>query len=228
MKESLNYPLTPDELNDLGMFLDETNAEMSLEAVDGFFVALICSPEAKYPSDYFPSILGNYESYKDQDISKYFIYLTRHWNSISLCLGQKLDYPTLLMFEGESSVDIEDYCYDWALGFIEGMRLNNNSWSKIITNHEINECLLPILLLGKTKMLFSSDQEETFGIEEFKETLIKLPSAIAFIYNYFRQINNKSIGPSDKSLVKTSNKIGRNDPCPCGSHRKYKQCCGKN
>lgn len=23
-------------------------------------------------------------------------------------------------------------------------------------------------------------------------------------------------------------KIGRNDPCPCGSGRKYKQCCGKN
>ncbi|MDE5777170.1 MAG: SEC-C domain-containing protein, partial [Lachnospiraceae bacterium] len=23
-------------------------------------------------------------------------------------------------------------------------------------------------------------------------------------------------------------KIGRNDPCPCGSGRKYKQCCGRN
>lgn len=23
------------------------------------------------------------------------------------------------------------------------------------------------------------------------------------------------------------NKVGRNDPCPCGSGRKYKQCCGK-
>ena len=22
-------------------------------------------------------------------------------------------------------------------------------------------------------------------------------------------------------------KIGRNDPCPCGSGKKYKQCCGK-
>lgn len=24
-----------------------------------------------------------------------------------------------------------------------------------------------------------------------------------------------------------SNKIGRNDPCPCGSNLKYKKCCGK-
>ena len=26
---------------------------------------------------------------------------------------------------------------------------------------------------------------------------------------------------------KAANKIGRNDPCPCGSGKKYKQCCGK-
>ena len=30
-----------------------------------------------------------------------------------------------------------------------------------------------------------------------------------------------------KSAPKKSEKIGRNDPCPCGSGKKYKQCCGK-
>ena len=30
-----------------------------------------------------------------------------------------------------------------------------------------------------------------------------------------------------KSVPKRVNKIGRNDPCPCGSGKKYKQCCGK-
>jgi preprotein translocase subunit SecA len=28
--------------------------------------------------------------------------------------------------------------------------------------------------------------------------------------------------------VRSSPKVGRNDPCPCGSGKKYKQCCGKN
>ena len=28
--------------------------------------------------------------------------------------------------------------------------------------------------------------------------------------------------------VKKDKKIGRNDPCPCGSGKKYKHCCGKN
>jgi preprotein translocase subunit SecA len=31
---------------------------------------------------------------------------------------------------------------------------------------------------------------------------------------------------STKTVVK-GEKIGRNDPCPCGSGKKYKKCCGK-
>jgi hypothetical protein len=31
-----------------------------------------------------------------------------------------------------------------------------------------------------------------------------------------------------KSKIAISNKVGRNDPCPCGSGKKYKKCCGNN
>jgi preprotein translocase subunit SecA len=31
-----------------------------------------------------------------------------------------------------------------------------------------------------------------------------------------------------KTIVKKEKKIGRNDPCPCGSGKKYKKCCGAN
>ena len=42
-----------------------------------------------------------------------------------------------------------------------------------------------------------------------------------------RQMN---VAPKDgavKKPVKAGKKIGRNDPCPCGSGKKYKNCCGK-
>ncbi len=32
---------------------------------------------------------------------------------------------------------------------------------------------------------------------------------------------------SSTTFVRTEAKVGRNDPCPCGSGKKYKQCCGK-
>ena len=31
----------------------------------------------------------------------------------------------------------------------------------------------------------------------------------------------------EKPIVREEPKIGRNDPCPCGSGKKYKKCCGK-
>ena len=40
---------------------------------------------------------------------------------------------------------------------------------------------------------------------------------------------NMSAGATDEGAVeqRISDKIGRNDPCPCGSEKKYKKCCGK-
>ena len=34
-------------------------------------------------------------------------------------------------------------------------------------------------------------------------------------------------GGLNKTVVNTEPKVGRNDPCPCGSGKKYKNCCGK-
>ena len=39
---------------------------------------------------------------------------------------------------------------------------------------------------------------------------------------------NKESIDSNVPYVKEEPKIGRNDPCPCGSGKKYKNCCGKN
>lgn len=35
-------------------------------------------------------------------------------------------------------------------------------------------------------------------------------------------------GPKKPVVKKASEKVGRNDPCPCGSGKKYKKCCGKD
>ncbi len=43
------------------------------------------------------------------------------------------------------------------------------------------------------------------------------------------KVTGQSHGEGEKKTVtvKKSAKVGRNDPCPCGSGKKYKQCCGK-
>ena len=35
-------------------------------------------------------------------------------------------------------------------------------------------------------------------------------------------------GPKQPIEKKSTEKVGRNDPCPCGSGKKYKKCCGRS
>jgi uncharacterized protein len=50
-------PLSDDELDQLGKFLDGIGAPaMNLERVDGYFAALICGPGVVLPSEYLSAV----------------------------------------------------------------------------------------------------------------------------------------------------------------------------
>ena len=78
------------------------------------------------------------------------------------------------------------------------------------------------------------------GYELFQDLLIKIDqqTTLYLIKSEIRQnierkqvVKNTQTNSSEekttKQQPKTVNKIGRNEPCPCGSGKKYKQCCGK-
>ena len=77
------------------------------------------------------------------------------------------------------------------------------------------------------------------GFELFEDLLTRIDNQIAtFLLNAeIRQnvtrkqtLDGKANDgkEKEKATPKRVNKIGRNDPCPCGSGKKYKNCCGKN
>ncbi|WP_372365228.1 YchJ family protein [Candidatus Uabimicrobium sp. HlEnr_7] len=43
----------------------------------------------------------------------------------------------------------------------------------------------------------------------------------------FKQIEGEWFFDEGKVMAMKVNKVGRNDPCSCGSGKKYKKCCGK-
>ena len=73
-------------------------------------------------------------------------------------------------------------------------------------------------------------------LQAVNEDIIKLLFHVRMESNIERKQVAKPVsasgGSSDGSLeakpvVRSSPKIGRNDPCPCGSGLKYKKCCGR-
>ena len=61
---------------------------------------------------------------------------------------------------------------------------------------------------------------------EFLNNKIYSSATILFCSNAFSQIFDYISEPKPQAPVVTE-KVGRNDPCPCGSGKKFKNCCGK-
>jgi preprotein translocase subunit SecA len=59
--------------------------------------------------------------------------------------------------------------------------------------------------------------------KEIAEVSNKLMRGSKSVYDRMKQVSNTGTA----STVKHQAKVGRNDPCPCGSGKKYKKCCGK-
>jgi len=61
-----------------------------------------------------------------------------------------------------------------------------------------------------------------------KEVGVFADSAKNFIHSQYTPMkkNKEKVSPTPKALS-TTKKVGRNDPCPCGSGKKFKKCCGK-
>lgn len=104
---------------------------------------------------------------------------------------------------------------EFIMGFVDGINdslKNSLDLEKVTENEEIKldldlEKLYYNMLDAKAEYLYTLPQwDGIFSVEKRKE-----------IQKQYRE----------SVIVRNENKIGRNDPCPCGSGKKYKKCCGK-
>jgi predicted transcriptional regulator len=66
---------------------------------------------------------------------------------------------------------------------------------------------------------------------DFMKLVIKHPSRLEELLNMSHSERQKEIEASrltDETPTAITEKTGRNEPCPCGSGKKYKRCCGRN
>lgn len=91
--------------------------------------------------------------------------------------------------------------------------------------------------LVKPNPIETMEEDTEVSLEFDKEKLYKnmIDAKADWLYELpqwdkiFDAETKKALYREGKNLhtVRNTVKVGRNDPCPCGSGRKYKQCCGK-
>lgn len=206
----------------------------NLEQLDGLFAALICGPEVVSPSEYLPEVWGLEPPFENEEAFRdLFSLLMGHWNTIADELLKGLSDPEHLYLP----VLIEDdqgrpRGNDWAAGFQKGVEMRRESWATLLEDPHGVGLMVPVWTLLHENDADPATRSPPIDPAQRDYLLRRLAENLAGIYRYFAPM--RVAGARDNPVqfhhaglpVRRGQKVGRNDPCPCGSGRKYKRCCG--
>ena len=201
---------------------------MNLEELDGFFAALIAGPETVMPSEYNPEVFGGEmsdtcEFSSLEEANEILGLMMRHWNTIAGTLLNGEVYVPLLL-EGEDGVA---HGNDWARGFMRGMRMRHDGWAELVNDEEHGGWLIPMMMLYHEHDEDPKMRPKPITPEKREDIIVHMAAGLVGAYRYFRERRKYHEGTAaEPEARRTASKIGRNDPCPCGSGKKYKKCCG--
>ena len=226
----LNEPLTEAEIERLDNFLKTRTAgkAMNMEEIDGFFSALISGPEIVAPSEYLPVLFGcsglsGTSSFDTlEEANEILGLLNRHWNVIA---GTLLSDDVYLPFLSEDENGVAQG-NDWARGFRHGMEMRHDGWLELLHDDEHGGCLIPMLALYHEHDIDPRLRPKVLGTEQREKIIEHVMAGLLTAYRFFRGQLIQRPKPPISSAIPVRGKVGRNEPCPCGSGRKYKRCCG--
>lgn len=184
---------------------DSPDEAMSFEELDGFFHSLVIGPDMVMPSEYLREIWGEGPVFDNVAHAREVMALMqRHWNAIAERAAAIA--PPVMWLEPS---DEDPPGTRWACGFARGVGLRLQSWEALAEDEAAVMALDCILAL-------ESGEIESWERSEF---LHMLGDHFTTLAEYWREQRSPRMPLRAK-------KVGRNDPCPCGSGKKWKKCCG--
>lgn len=192
----------------LGSLLRGTSAPsdaMCFEELDGFFHALVIGPDLVMPSEYLGEIWGEGPVFDDErQAREVFALFQRHWNAIARRAASRSEPDMWLEPQDGLPAGVM-----WSRGFERGVDMRSQSWAGVAID-EIAAVSLDCILALRSDQL---------PPRERSELLYMLGENFTVLSDFWLERR------SPRKPHRTR-KVGRNDPCPCGSGKKWKKCCG--
>lgn len=215
-----------DRLEALIFALPQENFPMTLSELDGYITGILVCPEMIAPSEWLPLIWGEAGDAQFPDLKvaqETTEAVMAHYNVIARNLSEEGWLAPIYEIDPNSD---ETLWEPWIDGFAAAQSLRPEAWGALHdrADKETRSCLHFLMALydiyvGEAsfddKMIEEIDQEAPDIIPNCVATILKQSRP-----ELFAQAANGNSAPGKKA------KPGRNDPCPCGSERKYKFCCG--
>jgi uncharacterized protein len=192
---------------------------MLVSDLDGFVAGLHCCPELIPPSEWLPLVWGDDDESapfdSQEQLESTMANVLAHYNAVGMALRRGRYEPLFDVDERDDEVIWEL----WITGFVTAMELRPDAWIELIGSDGDTA-----LAISGLTMLAGVDEGE---IELSEAELAELnEDAPDLIVEWVRLLHEHRTGAERAAPVRVGAKVGRNDPCPCGSGKKYKKCCG--
>jgi len=207
---------------------------MSLEMLDGFLSALVVGPDMVMPSEWTPLVWGGRPPRWETEAEAVHVQLLLMglWNDITRRVAiepermRDRDTPLIALPErGDVEPDVAGaYGVEWACGFLDGVELRADAWEASCAGQEwIEEALIGMeaLTVGE----WPAPEGETSGEPLTASERLDLIAGIPHLLHDLNMLRLEQL--TLRTPIRRDAMPGRNDPCPCGSGKKYKQCCGR-
>lgn len=204
-------PLTEAETQELRQLL-ETAQGASLEFAHGVFAALATAPTPKDVTDWLPMVVGDKLPEKAQ-LKRAFSLLMRDLKACEQCL--RLGVPSVPAPEDEAAV----------AQFCKGYMRIAHADARWKSDMEAFALTVPFAVLGgylapESLRALSPElaSDPSAWCDKQRKSLADTTARLHAYFAPLREGASQSAAPQGK--------VGRNEPCPCQSGKKYKKCCG--
>ncbi|MDP3226821.1 MAG: UPF0149 family protein [Acidovorax sp.] len=229
--DQMMVPLSAEELLELHQFLLDLDVEesMTMDMLDGFLHALAIGPETVMPGQWLPKVWGpgsgGMPPTDDVEQANHLLGLVmRYFNGIIFGFEQRppVVEPCWSTVQYDAPGKFED-AEMWAFGFSEGVKLSQAAWQPLLTDPQSARWYRPIGLLSDDD--FSPDQAALTRTPEQRQALAReIKNGLLQIHAFWLPLRHAVAERQQAQRIST--KVGRNEPCPCGSGKKFKKCCG--
>jgi uncharacterized protein len=203
--------------------------------LQGFLFALASAPEVVSPSEWLAEVFADdeLEQVGVERAARVIDELMTQYNEINAVVADgRAALPADCSFRPElmANLAVDAPVSRWSRGFIRGHTWLEESWEAYLPEELDKEvgAMLMTLSFFASRDLAESFFKETGApdLEDMAETMREVyPLAMAG-YAELGLTIQRTILEAELQETPTREKTGRNDPCPCGSGRKYKKCCG--
>ncbi|MET1256898.1 UPF0149 family protein [Aliikangiella sp. GXAS 311] len=208
----------------------------------GFITGVCSSPELIYPSDWIPMLAVdedaeiNYDT--DEQCEQFMASLMCWSNYCNDCFNKEKAFNLFQPDSFDTVNGASKELKDFALGYLNAYEWLHELWEQAIEDDSENDLvvgfvnLMMIQTASWPKVLQESEQSDIPNIlgellsckQSVSDILQGAILDAGSIGHKISQQNALSSLPVEQVINQNKN-VGRNDPCPCGSGKKFKKCC---